>query len=151
MKILTGHESAETAYVIDDYPYGFRLRCQIRYWLDTSPKRGTRLISQTSNPKKPGLVWNKPKYSTYSMFGGCMFLDENEHVQWAGLNEYSDLKEAISFRDTYREGIPDAIRPKLDNWIKTKEIYETKLAAGMDFQQAGRETTIECVKSGITI
>ena len=35
MQILPGiHISPETAYVIDDYPYGFRLRCRIRYWLE---------------------------------------------------------------------------------------------------------------------
>ena len=30
MTVLTGHTSPETAYVVSDYPYGFRLRCQIR-------------------------------------------------------------------------------------------------------------------------
>jgi hypothetical protein len=27
MTILTGHTSPEIAYLINDYPYGFRLRC----------------------------------------------------------------------------------------------------------------------------
>jgi hypothetical protein len=33
-QILTDHTSPETAYLVEDYPYGFRLRCQIRYWLE---------------------------------------------------------------------------------------------------------------------
>jgi hypothetical protein len=63
-RVLAGHVSPETAYLVADYPYGFRLRCQIRYWVETS-KHGQRLVSQTSNPKRGG-VWNKPKASTYS-------------------------------------------------------------------------------------
>ena len=100
MKLLSGHISPETAYVVEDYPYGFRLRCKIRYWIEFKAKKGFRFVSQTTNPKRPGEVWNKPKASTYSKFGGAMFLDDNGHVQWDGLSEYSDAKEAIAFRDT---------------------------------------------------
>ena len=95
MKLLSGHISPETAYVVEDYPYGFRLRCKIRYWIEFKPKKGFRFLSQTTNPKRPGEVWNKPKASTYSMFGGAMYLDESTgYVQFAGLNEYSDGAEA---------------------------------------------------------
>lgn len=38
MKVLSGHTSPETAYVVDDYPYGFRLRCKIRYWIETKKR-----------------------------------------------------------------------------------------------------------------
>jgi hypothetical protein len=124
--ILKGHVSPETAFVVADYPYGFRLRCKIRYWLDFNPKRGTRFFSQTTNPKRPGEVWNKPKASTYCRFGGAMFLDENDHVQWAGLSEYSDAAESIAFRDQYGEGVPEAAKPLLDKWIAAKVNYEAK-------------------------
>src|SRR5436190_937437 len=100
MEILVGHVSPETAYVVADYPYGFRLRCMIRYWLEFHPKHGFRLWSQTSNPKR-GNVWNKPKASTYARFGGCMFLDDAGHAQWSGLTEYSTGAEAQAWADTY--------------------------------------------------
>lgn len=61
---LVGHTSEETAFVVDDYPYGFRLRTQIRYWIESNNKRGQRFCSQTLNPKTGR--WNKPKKSTYS-------------------------------------------------------------------------------------
>lgn len=124
--ILKGHVSPETAFVVADYPYGFRLRCKIRYWLDFNPKRGTRFVSQTTNPKRPGEVWNKPKASTYCRFGGAMFLDENDHVQWCGLSEYSDAAKSIAFRDQYGEGVPEAAMPLLDKWIAAKVAYEAK-------------------------
>jgi hypothetical protein len=38
MKILQGHHSPETAYVVPDYPYGYTPRFNIRY----SPRRLTR-------------------------------------------------------------------------------------------------------------
>ena len=130
MQILSGHISSDTAYVVSDYPYGFRLRCMIRYWLEFSPTKGVRFISQTTNPKKAGIVWNKPKASTYARFGGAMFLDDNGHVQWKGLTEYSDAAESIAFRDTYGEGVPESCKPLLDKWIAAKITYEAKLASG---------------------
>ncbi len=57
--LLAGHVSPETAYVVSDYPYGFRLRCQIRYWLEYSPTHGFRLVSQTTNPKRSGICWKQ--------------------------------------------------------------------------------------------
>jgi len=130
MQILTGHISPETAYVVNDYPYGFRLRCSIRYWLEFKPKQGVRLVSQTTNPKRPGLVWNKPKASTYCRFGGCMFLDDEQHVQWSGLTEYCDATEAEAWRATYGAGVPEACKPLLDAWCKAKRTYEERRDRG---------------------
>ena len=120
------HVSADTAYVVPDYPYGFTLRCQIRYWLDQHPKRGTRLMTQTSNPKKPGLVWNTPKASTYSLIAGALYLYDIGHVQWAALSEYSTLADAERFRDLYAAGVPEMSRERLDRWIAAKRAYEAK-------------------------
>ena len=125
-KLLKGHISPETAYVVDDYPFGFRLRCKIRYWLEYSPNKGVRFWSQTTNPKVAGEVWNKPKASTYSRFGGCMFLDENNHVQWIGLSEYSDGAWCRTWSDNFREGVPEAALETLDLWVKSKEAYEAR-------------------------
>ena len=124
MEILTGHTSPETAYVVDDYPYGFRLRCKIRYWLEYKPPLGFRLVSQTTNPKRPGEVWNKPKASTYYKFGGAMFLDENDHVQWSGLSEYSSGAEAKAWQEKYGEGVPEAGRSILAKWTAAKLAYD---------------------------
>lgn len=94
-KPLYGHASAETAYMVDDYPYGFRKRCRIRYWLESDPKKGFRFVSQTEDPVK--LRWNAPKKSTYSEWGGAMYLDGNDHVQWADVNQYSKSPDVARF------------------------------------------------------
>jgi hypothetical protein len=99
-KVLTGHTSPETAYVVDDYPYGFRLRCTIRYWLEFKKNHGFRLVSQTSNPKKPGLVWNKPKPGTYHEFAVMVLDGDKVHLHTAepgGWTEEETLKTIETF------------------------------------------------------
>ncbi len=96
---LAGHTSQDTAYVQDGYPYGFRLKCQRRTWLERDPKRGYRFCFQTSNPKKAGLVWNAPKKSTYTMLA-VMGLDEENHVVWTGCSMY-DFDKVESFVQKY--------------------------------------------------
>ena len=122
------HVSPETAYVVEDYPYGFRLRCTIRYWLEYRPKVGFRLVSQTTNPKRPGIVWNKPKASTYCKFGGAMFTDDKGHVHWSGLTEYSTYAESKAWSDKYRSSVPEAGLKMVDFWVKAKQLYEKATA-----------------------
>jgi hypothetical protein len=125
-QLLSGHISPDTAFLVDDYPYGFRLRCKMRYWLEFNKTHGVRLFSQTSNPKKAGLVWNKPKASTYCRFAGAMYLDDNNHVQWAGLTEYTNASEASAWRETFGAGThPDSI-PVMNLWCEAKAKYEEK-------------------------
>ena len=97
---LYGHTSEATAYLVDDYPYGFRVRSKIRYWLEgPKPKKGWRFVSQTLNPKTGR--WNKPKASTYMDWGGAMFLDEKGHVHWDGVGPYSDEQKILAFVTTF--------------------------------------------------
>lgn len=96
MTVLNGHTSPETAFCVSDYPYGFRLRCQIRYWIETT-KHGQRVVSQTTNPKKPGVVWNKPKASTYTNLRVLFIDDATGHVVNEGLSFYADEAKIADF------------------------------------------------------
>jgi hypothetical protein len=98
---LYGHTNEATAYNVADYPYGFTTRTQARYWLEHKPKKGWRLVFQTLNPKTER--WNKPKASTYSEWGGAMFLDGNGHVQWEGIGPYSSDAKILAFVRTFPE------------------------------------------------
>ena len=104
MTVLNGHVSPETAFLVADYPYGFRLRCQIRYWIETT-KHGSRVVSQTTNPKRPGIVWNKPKASTYTNLRVLFLDDENGHVKNDGLSFYADASKIAAFEATYGEAL----------------------------------------------
>jgi hypothetical protein len=126
MQILKGHTSPETAYVVDDYPYGYTLRCKIRYWLEYKPKHGVRLVSQTTNPKRPGEVWNKPKASTYCTLAGAMFLDEQGHVHWNGIGQYDSGAQCKAFIETYGEGVPESAREMMHRFTNAKLAYDAK-------------------------
>ena len=50
------YTSPETAYIIEDYPFGFRLRCKMRVWIESDKKKGMRVVRQTTNPKASGEI-----------------------------------------------------------------------------------------------
>ncbi len=106
MKPLIGHTTQETAYVVDSYPYGFKLRCKIRYWLEYRKGFGYRLMSQTTNPKKVGDVWNKPKGSTYSATA-MMYLDDKGHVQHEGMDSYRGVEKILEFYGRFGAAMPE--------------------------------------------
>lgn len=98
-KVLNGCVSPETAYVIDDYPYGFRLRCKMRHWIETREGMGQRYMSQTSNPKK-GDIWNKPKASTYHTMALIVLNDETGHAEHQALS-WVERDKVDDFRNKY--------------------------------------------------
>lgn len=77
---LYGHTSPETAFVVEDYPYGFRLRTQIRYWIETKKGHGQRFCSQTLNPKTG--TWNKAKAGNYHVIAVMVRNPENGYVSY---------------------------------------------------------------------
>lgn len=85
--VIFGYDSPETARVVDDYPYGRRLRTQIRYWIQTDGKHGDRFVSQTVNPATGR--WNKPKCSTYSPVM-AMYVNDKGHVVYASLSTWAE-------------------------------------------------------------
>jgi hypothetical protein len=125
------HVSPETAYVVEDYPYGFRLRCQMRYWVEFHAKKGFRLWMQSSNPKRPG-TWNKPKAGTYSKFGAALYLDTEGHVKCAGLSEYSNVEECEAFVDMYLAGVPAAGQKITKAWLAAKQAYYVRQTRPID-------------------
>jgi len=76
-----------TKVTVDDYPYGFRKRTSITYWIEFKKDHGFRFCSQTINPDTGKL--NKPKCSTYVEYG-CLTRDENGHIKWAGFSWYDE-------------------------------------------------------------
>jgi len=121
---LYGHNSEQTAYLVEDYPYGFRERCRIRFWLEKNDSKGFRFCSQTENPKTKR--WNNPKRSTYSKIAGVMFLDEENHVQWTAISEYGESDKALQFVKNF----PNADFEVLKNWCFLKYRACERLAKG---------------------
>ena len=109
MTPLYGHHDEATAYVVEDYPYGFRLRTRIRYWIETAAP-GDRLCSQTLNPKTG--LWNKPKKSTYTGVG-ILALDPDGHVSWTGIRENTPMEAIESFQAEHLEHLLPRQRRRL--------------------------------------
>lgn len=129
------HISPATAYEVQGYPYGFKLRCTMRYWIEFQPKKGFRLWMQSSNPKRPG-TWNKPKAGTYSKFGAALYLDPEGHVKCAGLTEYASVEECEAFYDMYFAGVPAAGQKVTKAWLAAKQAYYVRQTSMMDRQAA---------------
>ena len=125
--VLTGHTSPETAYVVNDYPYGFRLRCKIRYWVETKPGHGQQCVSQTTNPKLSVEKWNTPKASTYSVVK-ILYLDEQGYVQHQGLYGGSSVEKIKQFIAEFGEHFtPDQVK-RANNEVLFAQTMEKRYA-----------------------
>lgn len=124
---LKGHYSADTAYVVEDYPYGFRLRTQIRYWLESKDAYGTRLVSQTLNPKTG--VWNKPKGSTYVQLGVMVRDEGSGHISWRGWSLYGGRCELEQFVKDFEAGMTDGDKLYAGAMLKVYAARKAKAVA----------------------
>lgn len=150
MTPLYGHTSEDTAYLVEDYPYG-GLRCQIKFWLEHQPKKGWRFVSQTQNPKTGR--WNNPRKGTYFVLGGCMYLDEKGHVQTSMLSEYAKADEILKFIESF----PEADMSTIKVFVVGRKAVCKRKAAGEAVISIGKvpqiptETEVEEAKKEIEI
>jgi len=123
IKYIYQHNSPETAKVVEDYPWGFRLRTTIRYWIETKKAKngGQRFAKQTINPKTG--KWCAPKYSTYSPIL-IMYLDENDHVHCTALSHNSGEERILKFKETHLENLNEFQRETLKEIIAYMEVMK---------------------------
>lgn len=119
-ELLFGHTSQDTALVCDDYPYGFRLRCKIRYWIETDVRHGDRFVSQTTNPKVAGERWNKPKPSTYTEVM-AMVRGDDGHISRVSVGTWPDLEWVQRFEAAVGDNLNPAQRVRLSVCRKAAE------------------------------
>ena len=50
-QVIYGATSPETAIVVKNYPWGFRLKTKRKYWIESNKTQGDRLCFCTLNPK----------------------------------------------------------------------------------------------------
>lgn len=142
-----GHVSPETARVVDDYPYGRRLRCTIRYWVETVPGKGDRFVSQTCNPTTGR--WNNPKKSTYSPIV-VMFIDpETGYTRHASVSPYSQDEWITTFLAAVGDNLLPTQRAALAGVIGVKRAMEGVtfhvVAGGLSAEQKAEQARTEAV------
>jgi hypothetical protein len=154
---LIGHTSPETAYEVPDYPYGFRLRTTIRYWIETKKGQGQRVMSQTRNPKKTGQPWNKPNASTYNAIKVLVLNSDNGHVESRGIGGYDSEETIEQFRAAYPQSCADERNRKTIETLiamhrASKRItWEVKANPGPDEPRQTREEQNEIMSKLTTI
>ena len=127
-KVLAGHTSEETAYLIADYPYGRKLRCRRKVWIEESKTKGFRFCARTDDPKKSYEHWNAPKYSTYCKIAMGLYLDEETgHVEHKSLSEYSSAQDMLAFVSFFHTGMDLSF---LLPWLLVKKQLEARTACG---------------------
>jgi hypothetical protein len=94
-EIFKTNPTEQNPITIDDYPYGFRQRTKIRYWIESDKNKGDRFCSQTLNPKTN--EWNKPKKSTYSAIMVMRKDKSNGHISYDNLYYSTAEDEQKSF------------------------------------------------------
>jgi hypothetical protein len=99
-EVLSGHDCFENAVSVYDYPYG-RLRTEMRFWIESKPKHGYRLVTRSLNPKNGR--WNNPKKTTYSAFLSLVKMKENGHIKTIGFSNYTEESKIQDFLNIHRE------------------------------------------------
>jgi hypothetical protein len=95
-KILTGHNSFETAYKIENYPWGYKLRTIMYVWIESLPKKGDRVVRRTVDPRTGKLC--AAKVSTFSNIK-ALYAQENGHVESTGVNIYTTKEDVQKLVD----------------------------------------------------
>lgn len=106
-KALKLFSSAEDSFLIEDYPWGFRLRTEVRVWAESKKGFGMRTCRQTKNPKTG--KWCAVKKSTYSPVIG-FYLNEEDRIKSTGLSAggWSKEEAIVEFEKFYEEiGLTD--------------------------------------------
>lgn len=117
-KYFYGADSFETAHLTQDYPYGRKLRCQRKEWIETT-KRGDRFVYCTLNPKTGR--WNKPKKSTYGLVE-VLYLNEDNHIKVEGISLHSGGEAILAFHERHIGQLKD---------IQVQRIKEAKAFANV--------------------
>jgi hypothetical protein len=114
---IGGHVSEETAYIVTDYPYG-RLRAEMRFWVESRPKFGQRLVMQSVNPKT-GRV-NKPHPGNYHAIVVLFINNENNHCEHWVLSPYNNTKaELENFSQVFGGVVTDEQKKTLRNLYRS--------------------------------
>lgn len=126
-KYIYNHVSESTAYEVEDYPWGFRLRTKQRYWIETQDKKngGQRFVYQTLNPKTG--TWCKPKKSTYNVIE-ILYIDEKGHVKREVISRYGmgeEWKEYVNeFIEIHKDNLTEFQRKEIKIAYAQNEIIK---------------------------
>ena len=84
--------SFDNALMVENYPWGFRLKTKRKYWIESNKTQGDRLCFCTLNPKTN--KWCAVKKSTYNAVE-LLYIADNGHIKSDGIYKYGVNEEEI--------------------------------------------------------
>jgi hypothetical protein len=133
---LYNHTSFETAYVVQDWPWGYKLRTEKRFWIESN-KNGDRQISQTLDPGSG--KWCAPKKSMYSPVK-IFYTSDEKKVLTQGEEVEQLRSETIDFRNN--EKIKSFYERHKDN---LNDFQKAQIKKWIGFNEAMKDVTFEIV------
>lgn len=128
MKLIYTAKCAETAHVVTDWPWGWTLKTEARFWIETT-KHGDRFVQQTLNPKTG--KWCKPKKQTYEAVLVLAITDQGK-VTNVGIGKHADRDRIAAALETIDfEKLEPAQKKqvcKLNAWAEVMENVEFTIA-----------------------
>lgn len=131
MTPLYNHTSFETSYLVPDYPYGRKVRCEIRFWIEFKESKGYRFCHKTKNPKTDSWDTNAQKNSNYYTLAMCLYLDEKDYVTYSALTEWSKPTDIKAFVENF----PEAVTDRLRNYVKQHKAYSSVMAKKLNLSE----------------
>lgn len=122
---ILGRDSEENAYIIKDYPFGFK-RTEQKRWIETNPKHGQRLCIKTKNPKTGR--WCATKKETYSWIVVLYIDNATGHVHTDSLSKYTSTDEAIVTKFKQDYDLSEYQTAEVDAWLIKLKAYNEKLS-----------------------
>lgn len=146
---LYNHTSFETAYVVQDWPWGYKLRTEKRFWIESN-KSGDRQISQTLDPRTG--KWCAPKKSIY--YPILIFYtsdqekvvtqgEEVEHLRSETIN-FRNNEKIKSFYELHKDNLNDFQKDQIKKWIGFNEAlknvtFSSKFVSSSDEEKEIKE------------
>jgi len=127
---LNPQPTQENPVIVDNYPWGFRLKTKVRYWVETRKGHGDRFVKQTLNPKTN--KWCNPKRGTYSDLILVYRDTENGYIEHSVMASHWDT-------DTIQEDITK-IR---DTGVTLNELQEIMLKELKALKETRKHFTVE--------
>ena len=108
----------ENPILVNNYPWGFKLKTQKRYWIEET-KRGERFCTQTKNPKTGH--WCTPKKSTYSE---VTILCENKdgHISYVSIGKWDSIESIDNFLKKHKKNLSFSQMNRINYMRKAKTI-----------------------------
>ena len=121
MKYLYNHTNKENSYLVEDYPWGFALRTQVRYWIESRATHGQRFCKQTMDPKTG--KWCKAKKSTYHEIV-LLRLNDEGHVKQCTLSMWAKDEIINKMLEKHGDNLTDFQKRQAEMMLNYNKKYE---------------------------